>query len=444
MNSNTVSSFINENCAELDHLSKLNFSSWLKGVIADAPVSSNVPSHNLPFQRWYRFKEAFSPLLVLESLRGLGFWPSNCLDCFGGSGTTSLTCQFLGINPTTIEVNPFLADLIEAKLCTYDRSTLLDDYCEVIRYSTSHKFDLRSVRYEDWPATMVEPGVKGRWLFPRETFRQILSLREAISQVESEANRRLLRVLLGSILVDVSNVLISGKGRRYRSNWMATQKTPHDVTTAFQKAFNEALSDITSFGQRLCSTYTLLRGDSRMEVERTTDIDVALFSPPYPNSFDYTDIYNLELWVLGYLKSRQDNLDLRTSTLRSHVQVSRDLSWEHLRSRRLSKTVDALVAKRDDLWDNNIPEMIGAYFADLDKILRSIRSRMNPEGAVLMTVGDSRYAGVLIDVGEILRELAPAAGFVCEDVTPIRAMKTSAQQGWVASLSEDLVRLRPA
>ena len=41
-------------------------------------------------------------------------------DPFGGSGTTALAAQFLGIRPTTIEVNPFLVDLIEAKIATLD------------------------------------------------------------------------------------------------------------------------------------------------------------------------------------------------------------------------------------------------------------------------------------------------------------------------------------
>jgi len=61
-----------------------------------------------------------------------------------------------------------------------------------------------------------------------------------------------------------------------------------------------------------------------------------------------------------------------------------------------------------------------------------------------MTVGDSRYAGTLVDVGKILTELAPGAGFICEAITPIRSMKTSAQQGWRNALSEELIRLRPA
>lgn len=444
MDLGAISTFIDENCPDLSVVARSKFTGWLKGIVEGAPISSNLPSHKLPFQRWYRFKEAFSPLMVAESLSCLGFWPTTCLDCFGGSGTTALTCQFLGIEPTTIEVNPFLADLIEAKLSTYDAASLLRDYGDVIDSADAIKIDFRSLRHEEWPATMVEPGVNGRWIYPRETLRRILELKEAIGRLESSTNQRLLRVLLGSILIDMSNVLISGKGRRYRGNWEAAQKGPKDVTQAFQEAFNAAYGDIVSHGHRQCGDYTLLRGDSRVEVDNVGQIDIALFSPPYPNSFDYTDIYNIELWVLGYLKSRQDNADLRTATLRSHVQISRDMSWEHLDSPKLKKTVNALTRKRAQLWDTSLPDMVGAYFADLDQILRSIRARMNPDGAVLMTVGDSRYAGVLVDVGDILSELAESAGYVCEAVTPIRSMKTSAQQGWVASLSEDLVRLRPA
>lgn len=444
MNGLELSTFLTERCPELGAEARRNFSSWMAGLIEGGAISSNVPSHNLPFQRWYRFKEAFSPMLVVEAINTLGFWPATCLDCFGGSGTTALTSQFLGIAPTTVEVNPFLADLIEAKLSTYDRVALVDDYAEVIEKMASTKFDLRSIRYEQWPATMVEPGHNDRWIFPKETFRKILGLRHAIDATASEINRRLMRVLLGSILVDMSNVIISGKGRRYRGSWQSTQKTPDDVMRAFKVAFEAALVDITLHGKRQCTEYQLFRGDARTEVAKAKSIDIALFSPPYPNSFDYTDIYNLELWVLGYIKSREDNQQLRTSTLRSHVQIYRDMSWDGLKSKRLKKTVAALSAKRGELWNPHLPDMVGAYFADLNQILVNLRPNMNPDGAVLMTVGDSRYSGVLVDVSDILSELAEGAGYVCEAVTPIRAMRTSAQQGGEHELSEDLVRLRPA
>src|SRR5580704_5356156 len=96
------------------------FNRWLADHDATTPVSSNQPSLRLPFQRWFKFKEAFSPRFILDCIQTLDTAPRSCLDAFGGSGTTALTCQFLGIRPTTIEVNPFLCDLITAKLAAYN------------------------------------------------------------------------------------------------------------------------------------------------------------------------------------------------------------------------------------------------------------------------------------------------------------------------------------
>lgn len=443
MDSFELSGYLSKNCPTLDSVHQQNLSSWLQNYDVKSSASSNVPSYSLPYQRWYRFKEAFSPLMVVESITKLGFWPKTCLDCFGGSGTTSLTCQFLGITPSTIEVNPFLADLIEAKLQTYDTKLLLEDYCEVIERSQSTSVDLRSIRGSSWPKTLVEPGVNGRWIFGRETFRKILALRNAIERIGDKRNQRLLRVLLGSTLIELSNVHISGKGRRYRKSWQDSQKTPEDVSAAFVRSFNDAFGDIAGYGRRAVQGYSIARGDARLLVGQQKPIDIALFSPPYPNSFDYTDIYNIELWVLGYLESSADNKSLRTSTLRSHVQVSRDLTWNQVNSPLLKTTVKSLHRASEQLWDKSIPDMVGSYFADMEEVLKGIRKIINPKGAVMMTVGNSRYADTLIDVGAIIREMASSMGYECTAIDGIRSMRTSPQQGGRLELSEDLITLRP-
>ncbi len=84
-----------------------------------ANIGTNHGSKPLPFQTWKRFKEAFVPEIVQRAISESIIPVNNCLDPFGGSGTTALACQFLGVNSTTIEINPFLADLIESKLHTY-------------------------------------------------------------------------------------------------------------------------------------------------------------------------------------------------------------------------------------------------------------------------------------------------------------------------------------
>jgi hypothetical protein len=102
-----------------------------------------------------------------------------------------------------------------------------------------------------------------------------------------------------------------------------------------------AIYDVHRFGARLCRDYAVLRGDSRQELASIDETELAVFSPPYPNSFDYTDVYNVELWSPGHLDSSEANLALRNSTLRSHAQIVRDMSGTSYTSTALSQVGDS-------------------------------------------------------------------------------------------------------
>ena len=295
-----IASWISPSTAQkrLDHLllsmhasDRLTATRWLGGIApAEHVPSSNVEAQALPFQRWYRFKEAFSPRFVSTAVGSLDQIPRVCADPFGGSGTTALTCQFLGVQPVTIEVNPFLADLIEAKLSEYELSALLRDYATVLKEVRVASIDLhKSLRSA--PPTFVEPGVEGRWIFNRRIARRLLSYRQAIESLRNTTHQRLFRVLLGSIAVKLSNVVISGKGRRYRSSWQERQDLPASVDRAFQETAERAIQDISRFGRRAERSYTLLRGDARELVRNCPPAEFALFSPPYASLLlDYTSI----------------------------------------------------------------------------------------------------------------------------------------------------------
>ena len=102
--------------------------------------------------------------------------------------------------------------------------------------------------------------------------------------------------MLGSLLVELSNATVNGKGRRYRKNWQRRDVTAADVEDSFERAFYTVFTDLCSYPKRRCTEFTLLRGDARKLLSTAGPFDAAIFSPPYPNSFDYTDIYNIELW----------------------------------------------------------------------------------------------------------------------------------------------------
>ena len=250
-------------------------------------------------------------------------------------------------------------------------------------------------------------------------------------------------MLLGSILVQVSNVTVSGKGRRYRGDWQRRESTTHDVDEMFEKVFHNALQDIAIYGEYFSSRHTVLTGDCRTMISKSRKSDLIIFSPPYPNSFDYTDIYNLELWVLGYLRAPKNNSTLRTATLRSHVQIKRDFRLHNsMTSQTLFRTIHKLERHRDQLWDHHIPKMVGAYFDDLVTVLKECRRKLAAHGQLIMVVGDSRYAGVSVDSESIFGELAQENGYDVLERRAIRSMRTSAQQGGKHQLNEALIRLR--
>lgn len=401
-------------------------------------------SESVPFQRWFKFKEAFSAELAYKLINELPHRPAHILDCFGGSGTTGLVANKLGIRSTLIEVNPFLSDLITAKLSPCASSELTINVERVIRSAQRTKIDLDELRRR-LPPTFVEPGQKERYIFNEEVAVAIEALRLAINKTKEENTRRLLTVALGACLIGVSNVRIDGKGRRYRGNWQEKQSTAADVYACFMDKTTAMAVDLIQNPMSDVG-FQLLRGDSRELIRHVVaPVDFALFSPPYPNSFDYTDVYNVELWMLGYFASAQDNSHLRQATLRSHVQCSWPHPTQSIESPCLDETIAQLKEQRASLWDSRIPEMVLGYFEDLVKITSTIGEKLSTHGQIAMVVGNSLYAGVLIDVPKILIQALTKKNLTLVASQSVRSMRTSIQQrAETDGLNESLVILQRA
>jgi hypothetical protein len=404
------------------------------------PATTNQAAQETAFQRWFHFKEAFSPSFVTTAIQTLGYRPDHVIDPFGGSGTTAITCQLLGIKATTIEVNPFLADIIRAKTSTVAASTLVEA-AKSFRRSLSHtKADLSVLDY--LPPTFIESPEKSRWIFPESFALRLTQYLKCIQKIPELDVQRFFKVVLGSVLVECSNVYINGKGRRYRGSWQETQSDADLLDSRFHKQLQIVFEDIHRFAERPTTDIRVVSGDSRDAMqELDLPADLIVFSPPYPNSFDYTDIYNVELWVLGYLSSSAQNALLRRATVHSHVQIQRLPKKPTNSSATLDATVSELMRKIDDLWDSRIPEMILGYFRDLERIMLESFRLLTARGKVMMVVGDSRYAGTLVDVPTILVELAAAIGYTNTRIFEVRKMRASAQQGGSLHLRECIVEL---
>jgi hypothetical protein len=340
-----------ESVTDVVSVAPVSFKDWIDGRRLQH-FSTNAGAQQIAFQGWKNFKEAFAPELIAQAYEetslALGRRVTTCIDPFGGSGTTGLSCQFLDVNSTTIEVNPFLADLIEAKLATYDLDKLIRDFSNIMKPQKATK---KLKLFPGASPTFVEPGLDGRFIFRKTVAKRLISLGRRISSLRNQNSKRLFRVLLGSISISVSNIVISGKGRRYRNNWDTKRISSSEIDELFRGAVVRAIYEIRRFQERKLKTYELIRGDARELIPIGRPFDMAVFSPPYPNSFDYTDVYNVELWVCGYLRNAQDNRKLRLSTMRSHVQLKREHSVPVAPSPTLRQTLKELSRIRAKLWD---------------------------------------------------------------------------------------------
>ncbi|MCK1717789.1 DNA methyltransferase [Bradyrhizobium sp. 141] len=418
------------------------FESWL-GNRSIASIGTNAGAPEIPFQGWRHFKEAFPPELIARAVRESDIRVATCLDPFGGSGTSALACQFLGIRPTTIEVNPYLSDLIEAKLSTYHLPALRGAFNRLIARVDDMEVTAALNEFKrNAPATFVEPGLDSKFIYKRAILKRLFQFRFAIDLVRDEQLRRLFRVLLASVAIPVSNVTVSGKGRRYRGGWRDRVIKVQDVDRLFSELVHGAEADLKRFGTRPVRDYSILRGDARALTTKSEPVDLAVFSPPYPNSADYTDVYNVELWTLGYLHSKDSNAELRARTLSSHVQLQRSYEAPPKGSKLLSSVLAKLHHQRNELWHRDIPAMIGAYFADMRTVLHAIYDRLSVRGKVFMVVGESRYAGVKIPTAPILSALATELGFEVLSQEPFRSMRVAPQQGGKPGLAETLIILQ--
>ena len=83
--------------------------------------------------------------------------------------------------------------------------------------------------------------------------------------------------------------------------------------------------------------------------------------------------------------------------------------------------VEDVAVKLDECaYDVRIPRMIRAYFSDMQIVLATTRTAIKPGGRMVLDIGDSRFAGVHVDVPELLVLIAEGVGWEIEDVEVIR------------------------
>jgi hypothetical protein len=228
--------------------------------------------------------------------------------------------------------------------------------------------------------------------------------------------------------MDVCNAVKDGKCLRYRSDWKDEAFDTGDFVAALEsrvKVMAKDLKDAPLNG----SAVSIKRGDAR---KRTVgeQFRLCVTSPPYLNSFDYTDVYRPELFLGKWIRDMKGLRALRHKTLRSHVQVK----WKDPRAEdfgaRYTETMEAIQPRASQLWNGRIPRMIQAYFEDMRLVLRNLRAGAHKDASVWVVVSTSAYGGVEIPVDLIIADIASSCKWYLREVAVLRHLGRVAGQQW--------------
>lgn len=388
-------------------------------LLRDKNISTAVDTINAARHRWYYYKEGFSPSLVDSAIETLGLTSSDVIiDPFNGSGTVTLTAAMRGIKSFGFEVNPFTAFIANTKVKDADISTF-DAVCQDVLSGVNRQKKSPLLAF----STFSENSNKSKWLFNADVLNSFEGGISRLNKVNDENIKDILKLSLIGSIMDNSNARRDGKCLRYKNNWNEICFDKESFSRALEKRLQLIREDLLKEAE--LTTPTIVCGDSRSIIEQnlTDKFSLCITSPPYLNTFDYTDIYRPELFLGQFINSMSELYELRLNTVRSHVQAK----WNKPTKKNFGTLYDVaikeIVSRQDHLMHKDIPIMIQAYFEDMQSILSTLKTKAKNNAELWLVVSTSAYAGIEIPVDMIIGEIGNKSGWYLKDIGVLRYLK---------------------
>lgn len=441
-----------------------------------SPLVGSVENRSAPVHRWYTYKEAFSYRLPGEVVGLLGTGASRVVaDPFAGVATTGLALEF---DPRVdcvlgVEYSPFAHFVGQTKLLWRDLQA--DD----LRSRASRLLEYK-VRRGIKPPSLA--AFSNEEIFEPAPLRSLLSAREEVLNTPMRPRERDFFLLgIAAAIEDVSGAAKDGRALRILRDRKRQQKvlvprqraplTGRGVKQLLASQWSSMIEDLELLEFLKPSQNRVpvlhLKGDARALGELTVkegpafprdEIGLFVYSPPYLNCIDYSEIYKLELWFLEFIRNQEEFRELRLGTLRSHPSIRFPQS-AHLASASDTPVVKLIEAVADFVGRNmrkgasNHGPMIHDYFEDMFRCFQDQYSALEPGGWAVCVVANSTFSRrekrasgteefwrlpLLTDV--LLARLAEICGF--DDVQIWRARDLQPRNVRAGTARESLVVMR--
>ncbi|MGC4860030.1 hypothetical protein [Micromonospora sp. DT41] len=408
-----------------------------------------------PFHRWFRMKEAYSFGLFERLIKDSGdqsSGPLRVLDPFSGSGTTAISATSLAIgrklesHVTLIERNPVLRIVSEGKAAGLLGGVKVARAIEreLPSMLEKHAAMMKSRR----SISTASVTLNNRSYYPPSHTRSLLALSQAVRSVEDRDARLVLQTCVASAVEPSGRLRRDGRALRY-----TPERRPASPIEAFSAALDRCLEDLKSVGDTgNLSSVTVLEGDAR-ESDRCAPgpaYDWIVFSPPYPNNIDYTEVYKTEAWTLGCFDNVQAMKSQRLATVRSHTSLYFPDEYA-FRSLDIVNEVQALInpllnAVPSDRYERGRRQLIAGYADDMLRVFQSLRKLVHAESRLVFVVGNSVHgtgdSRLVIASDILLAALAELVGWQVEEIRVARELRRRTDD--LGHARESVVCLRPA
>jgi hypothetical protein len=384
-----------------------------------ARLVSYVGNKSVPILRLYRFKEAFSLGLVNHFLDEFKAGPDDLVfDPFAGMGTTLFGGMLRGLPSLGVDKLPVAAFVAR----TLPKFLLLEPGSMASTFGR-----LETVVDKVEPASTAEDVSIMKVAFERPYLTRLLKWKAAMDTL-STPHKELFTLLLLSVLESTSYASNDGQFLRLK---------PHKKLVAPDEALlrKVLLAEADSIAiQHMWvdrARYTenmpiVCEGDARdlSDVEFPKEPTIIITSPPYPNRYDYSRSYCLEL-CFRFVRSFEELKAVRFGILRSHIE-SKAQEGDKPRHPVIAEVMQNLDGHR--LNNPRIPIMLTAYFVDMEKCIREWSRVLAPGARVAMVVDNVRFEGQVVPVDLVLCDIAERYGFRVSEVVVARYKGNSSQQ----------------
>ncbi len=373
-----------------------------------------------PRQRWFRYKEGFSVELVTNLIAHYNKnEQGKILDPFLGSGSTIVAANAMGLPGIGFEVNPFSYFLSTCKLKNYDVTTA-DEFEKRFKAILEDSFETQE--YE-----LPKLSISGK-VFDKEVERYFMTVKFHIDNSDccNGDTTDLLKLGWLSSIEYLSNYRKAGNGlkrRRYvKPRVISVQDAFNELAAQYSYILGDLKGHKDVYDARIINDTCL---NMRKYIDKS-EVSGIVFSPPYANCFDYTEIYKLELWFGGFVKEYADLKALRRQSLRSHLNGELTGHENTIRTQTLETLLEEVKTKK--LWDKKIPQMVALYYNDMFQVIEQCYEVLEKDGFCCIVVGNSAYGSVIFPADLIMAEYAEKIGFTVDRIVVDRYIITSSQQ----------------